>query len=373
MRFFTEADMTRRILAVWFGGLTLFAAPSHGQEPQAPPQAAKPSDRTRLRAEVVRLRAEVEMLGLDLEIERADLLEDLKSRKGLEMLGGMMSLGNAVQSGTNRAAANRRQAPPRAVAEEKAARAEMEWAQKKADEEKAKLLSKRKQTIARLAATLAERRLDLDDAERQYRAPGTMTDPPRWAAAEREPEPVVLTSTAEGRVPVLEPAREDRDRVPILDPTGDPSAPCCVDPPGEDEIWRGLSKPRSAGTKRTNARFTIEKIGERVDPSKVYPLAGACRLVHCHYKCTVTFDEETPGTEDVAPLAPSRRSEVVFIDKDHLRRCPGSDSPPKKSPDAVAPASIPADPGPEGRAIRIEEKLDRILRALDGPKNQARD
>jgi hypothetical protein len=124
-------------------------------------------------------------------------------------------------------------------------------------------------------------------------------------------------------------AREEMDRVPILDPVpGEFAPPPCLDPPSEAEIWAKVPKFR-AGTdpfytvQRNNARFVIEKIGESVDPCKVYPLAGPCQLVHCHYKCTVYFDELYWSDYPIPFNHRDARVEVVYIDKDYLRRCGG--------------------------------------------------
>jgi hypothetical protein len=124
-------------------------------------------------------------------------------------------------------------------------------------------------------------------------------------------------------------AREDRDRVPILDPIpGEFAPPTCLDPPSEAEVWMKVPKFRNGcppfyETQRNNARFIIEKIGEKVDPCKIYPLAGPCQLVHCHYKCSVYFDEVYTADYPIPFTHRKARVEVVYIDKDHLRRCGG--------------------------------------------------
>jgi hypothetical protein len=124
-------------------------------------------------------------------------------------------------------------------------------------------------------------------------------------------------------------AREDRDRVPILDPIpGEFAPPTCLDPPSENEVWEKVPRfingcPPFYETQRNNARFVIEKIGEKVDPCKIYPLAGPCQLVHCHYKCSVYFDETYTGDYPIPFTHRKPRVEVVYIDKDHLRRCGG--------------------------------------------------
>jgi hypothetical protein len=123
-------------------------------------------------------------------------------------------------------------------------------------------------------------------------------------------------------------SRESVDRVPILDPIpGETTTSTCLDPPSEAEVWEKVGKIKSDSptveTQRNNVRIVTEKIGEKVDPCKVYPLAGPCELVHCHYKCTVSFDEQSWTDSPVRYSKKKQRVEVVYIDKDHLRRCSG--------------------------------------------------
>jgi hypothetical protein len=123
--------------------------------------------------------------------------------------------------------------------------------------------------------------------------------------------------------------REKADRVPILDPIVGEFAPAtCLDPPSEQEVWNKVTKFKNGSppfyeTQRNNVRFLIEKIGDKVDPCKVYPLAGPCQLVHCHYKCTVYYDELYWSDYPIPFNHVDHRVEVVYIDKDHLRRCGG--------------------------------------------------
>ncbi|WP_169974384.1 hypothetical protein [Tautonia rosea] len=124
-------------------------------------------------------------------------------------------------------------------------------------------------------------------------------------------------------------AKEELDRVPILDPVpGEFAPPPCLDPPSEAEIWAKVPKFRAGmdpfyTVQRNNARFVVEKIGESVDPCKVYPLAGPCQLIHCHYKCTVYFDELYWSDYPIPFNHRDARVEVIYIDKDYLRRCGG--------------------------------------------------
>jgi hypothetical protein len=128
-----------------------------------------------------------------------------------------------------------------------------------------------------------------------------------------------------GRTPVLDPSR----RTPFLDPIpGEANSTTCLDPPSEAEVWEKFSEAdpqlsASVQARRNNVRITIEKIGEKAEPCKVFPLAGLCQLVHCHYQCTVNFDESCRADSPIPFNHLKHRVEVVSIDKDHLRRCGG--------------------------------------------------
>ena len=107
-----------------------------------------------------------------------------------------------------------------------------------------------------------------------------------------------------------------------------PAPPLCLDPPSEAEVWAKVPKFRNGcppfyEVQRNNVRFLIEKIGDKLDPCKIYPLAGPCQLVHCHYKCTIYFDELYWSDYPIPFNHIDHRVEVIYIDKDHLRRCGG--------------------------------------------------
>lgn len=123
--------------------------------------------------------------------------------------------------------------------------------------------------------------------------------------------------------------KEEYDRVPILDPLpANSTSPPCLDPPSEAEVWDRVPKARHGlpplyEVQYNNVRFLIEKIGEKVDPCKVYPLAGPCQKVSCHYKCTVYYDAHYWADYPVPFHHFDPKVEVIYIDKDFLRRCAG--------------------------------------------------
>jgi hypothetical protein len=101
----------------------------------------------------------------------------------------------------------------------------------------------------------------------------------------------------------------------------------CPNPPTEDEVWNRIPKSKGDGVSPTTARrdtavFLVEKVGEHIDPGKTYPATGPTRLVHCHYKCTVGFDETSQSEYPIPFNHVDHRVEVVYLDKDHLRHVP---------------------------------------------------
>lgn len=124
-------------------------------------------------------------------------------------------------------------------------------------------------------------------------------------------------------------AKEEYDRVPILDPLpANSTAPACLDPPSEQEVWNLVPHTRTGippfyEVQYNNVQIIIEKIGEKVDPCKIYPLAGPCQKVSCHYKCTVYYDASYWSDYPVPYNHVDHKVEVVYIDKDFLRRCGG--------------------------------------------------
>lgn len=352
----------RRRDAAWVGCLVLFGAMT------AMAQAPDAAGRAKLRDRIAALRGEVELLRMERDADAEQLKKALTDLRNLEDIESAqpefsrMAAELKAKHGDGGAELPPLKAPPGGggppgFAEFLAkAAADTERDQKVAtDIDKAMLqmlrpiVERKKKEFAARTAALHAKTLELEDLERQYREP--------VAAAILGERPL------RDGVERCFSSREDVERVPILDPVpGDPTASCCVGPPNEDEIWRKIPEPWASSADRNRSVAAIFKIGEKVDPCKVYPLAGPCRLVHCHYKVTVTLAGAVP------------RTEAVFIDKDHLRRCVDASHAHAAKPDApaVVRAALPiqapaADSDLERRMTRMEGKLDRILKALDRP------
>jgi hypothetical protein len=113
-------------------------------------------------------------------------------------------------------------------------------------------------------------------------------------------------------------------RTAILPPIkpGDPP-PACEEPPDDAQVMRAL-KPVPRGTPhvfeefREDIEIVTERIVDRIDPPRFYPLVGWAQLHHCHYKCTVYFTQTRQSSYPFPFAVKKPCTEVVYIDKDHL-------------------------------------------------------
>lgn len=115
-------------------------------------------------------------------------------------------------------------------------------------------------------------------------------------------------------------------RTPILPPLPAGYTPICEDLPDRAEILRAMPRvtrgvPYIYEEFRDDIEFKVEKLVDRVDPPRFYPLIGPAQLHHCHWKCTVFFTETVESSYPFPFRCRKRRVEVVYIDKDHLHQC----------------------------------------------------
>jgi hypothetical protein len=109
-------------------------------------------------------------------------------------------------------------------------------------------------------------------------------------------------------------------RTPILLPIPHGQRPRCEEPPTRAEILRALpcSGPAMSSlsaASRDEIEIAVEKLADKVDPPRFFPLVGPAQLHHCHWKCTIYYTEQLPREGQ------RRRAEVVYIDRDHLHLC----------------------------------------------------
>ncbi|HEV3259686.1 MAG TPA: hypothetical protein VG013_22655 [Gemmataceae bacterium] len=113
------------------------------------------------------------------------------------------------------------------------------------------------------------------------------------------------------RTPVMAPIRE-----------GFPP-PLCEDPPDEAMILRAMPHvprglPYLYEQFRDNVEIVTERMVDRIDPPRFFPLIGPAQLHHCHWKCTIYYTETVESGYPFPFQCVSPRAEVVYIDKDHL-------------------------------------------------------
>lgn len=115
-------------------------------------------------------------------------------------------------------------------------------------------------------------------------------------------------------------------RAPILPPIPPGHRPLCEDQPDLAEILRAMPRvtrgvPYIYEEFRDDISHTVEKVADHIDPPRFFPLIGPAQLHHCHWKCTVHYTETIESSYPFPFRTKRRRTEVVYIDKDHLHLC----------------------------------------------------
>jgi hypothetical protein len=104
--------------------------------------------------------------------------------------------------------------------------------------------------------------------------------------------------------------------------------PLCEDAPDEARILRAMPElPRGVPCfyEVSHDKFQIvqELLVDEIDPPRFFPLIGLAQLHHCHWKCTIYYDEAIESKYPF-PFAIKRpRVQVVYMDLDHLHAVPG--------------------------------------------------
>ncbi len=118
-------------------------------------------------------------------------------------------------------------------------------------------------------------------------------------------------------------------RTPIMPPirAGYPP-PLCEDPPSEAEVLRAMPHivrgvPYFYEEFRDSIQIVNERLVDRIDPCRFFPLIGPAQLHHCHWKSTIYYLETMESGYPFPFQCKRQRVEVVYIDKDHLHLAPG--------------------------------------------------
>lgn len=120
-------------------------------------------------------------------------------------------------------------------------------------------------------------------------------------------------------------------RVPIMPPLRDGfPAPICEDPPSDQEVLRAMPRvPRGVPyvyeTFRDDIVIVKNRLVDKIDPPRFFPLVGPAQLHHCHWECIIYYTETVQSDYPFPTKVKKQRTQVIYIDKDHLHLYVGSD------------------------------------------------
>jgi hypothetical protein len=131
---------------------------------------------------------------------------------------------------------------------------------------------------------------------------------PPWTAERLEQK---LNHKNDGRTPIMP---------PIVD--GVPP-PICEDAPSDQEVLRAMPRvPRGVPyiyeTFRDNIVIVKNRMVDKIDPPRFFPLVGPAQLHHCHWECVIYYDELVQSDYPFPVYLKKPRTQVIYIDKDHL-------------------------------------------------------
>ncbi len=103
--------------------------------------------------------------------------------------------------------------------------------------------------------------------------------------------------------------------------------------PDRSRVLRAMGPPVAVRgifeTTRDDIHIVSERIVDKIDPPRFYPLVGPAQFHHCHWKCTVSCREIVTGSYPFAFRWSRPIVHVVYLDTDHLHSV-ASDTEPKK-------------------------------------------
>ena len=120
-------------------------------------------------------------------------------------------------------------------------------------------------------------------------------------------------------------------RVPIMPPIkiGFPD-PICEDPPSDQEVLRAMPRvprgvPYCFETFRDDIVIVKNRLVDKIDPPRFFPLVGPAQLHHCHWECVIYYTETIQSDYPFPQYIKKNRVQVMYIDKDHLHLYVGPD------------------------------------------------
>ncbi|MBP3960236.1 hypothetical protein J8F10_33840 [Gemmata sp. G18] len=136
-----------------------------------------------------------------------------------------------------------------------------------------------------------------------------------WTAERMEQK---LNHKNDGRVPIMPPLR-----------AGYPD-PICEDAPSDQEVLRAMPRnPRGVPyfyeTFRDDIVIVKNRLVDKIDPPRFFPLVGQAQLHHCHWECVIYYTELVQSDYPFPVYVKKQRVQVIYIDKDHLHMYVGTD------------------------------------------------
>ena len=113
-------------------------------------------------------------------------------------------------------------------------------------------------------------------------------------------------------------------RVPIMPPIRDGyPPPICEDPPSDAEILRAMPRvargvPYIYEEFRDDIVIVKNRLVDKIDPPRFFPLVGPAQLHHCHWECVIYYTETIQSDYPFPTFIKKPRTQVMYIDKDHL-------------------------------------------------------
>jgi hypothetical protein len=113
-------------------------------------------------------------------------------------------------------------------------------------------------------------------------------------------------------------------RVPIMPPIRDGyPPPICEDPPSDAEILRAMPRvargvPYIYEEFRDDIVIVKNRLVDKIDPPRFFPLVGPAQLHHCHWECVIYYTETIQSDYPFPQYTKRNRVQVIYIDKDHL-------------------------------------------------------
>lgn len=120
-------------------------------------------------------------------------------------------------------------------------------------------------------------------------------------------------------------------RVPIMPPLRDGyPAPICEDAPSDQEVLRAMPRvargvPYVFEQFRDDIVIVKNRLVDKIDPPRFFPLVGPAQLHHCHWECIIYYTETVQSDYPFPTKVKKQRTQVIYIDKDHLHLYVGND------------------------------------------------